>query len=126
MAGEMGIEYNVDNTSMPMSAPQKYRSSAGADKAVPTGTTFLYNGNFWKMSNLGTNIETVTTIQDAEANVSISGVEQRHMLMQRLSRAPQTRVMCLRNMITAAELDGEVSSTLDTHVLTTHYFVYFL
>ena len=92
LAGEMGIEYNPSDPAI--SAPTKYKSSAGADKAVPQGTK----------------IEKLTTIQDAEANVSISGVEQRHMLMQRLSRAPQTRVMCLRNMMQAHELDGEVEA----------------
>ena len=92
LAGEMGIEYNPTQQA---TGPTKYRSSAGADKAVPQGSKMDQN---------------MTTIQDAEANVSISGVEQRHMLMQRLSRAPQTRVMCLRNMIQAHEIDGEVEA----------------
>ena len=51
-----------------------------------------------------------TTLKDAEADLSVAGVEQRHMLMQRLSRAPTTRVMVLRNMITADEIDGEVEA----------------
>jgi len=89
-AGEMGIEY--DMTNITASKPVKYHSTAGNDKAVPQGT----------------NIE--TTVKDAEGDVSLSGIEQRHMLMQRLSRAPQTRVMCLRNMINADELDGEVEA----------------
>ena len=32
------------------------------------------------------------------------------MLMQRLSRAPTTRVMVLRNMLSADEIDGEVEA----------------
>ena len=68
-AGEMGIEYDMSNITA--SKPVKYHSTAGNDKAVPQGT----------------NIE--TTVKDAEGDVSLSGIEQRHMLMQRLSRAPQ-------------------------------------
>ena len=68
-AGEMGIEYDMSNITT--SKPIKYHSTAGNDKAVPQGT----------------NIE--TTVKDAEGDVSLSGIEQRHMLMQRLSRAPQ-------------------------------------
>ena len=67
--GEMGIEYDMSNITT--SKPIKYHSTAGNDKAVPQGT----------------NIE--TTVKDAEGDVSLSGIEQRHMLMQRLSRAPQ-------------------------------------
>ena len=68
-AGEMGIEYDMSNITA--TKPIKYHSTAGNDKAVPQGT----------------NIE--TTVKDAEGDVSLSGIEQRHMLMQRLSRAPQ-------------------------------------
>ena len=75
-AGEMGIEYDMSNITA--SKPVKYHSTAGNDKAVPQGT----------------NIE--TTVKDAEGDVSLSGIEQRHMLMQRLSRAPQESFLCLR------------------------------
>ena len=70
-AGEMGIEYDMSNITTSKPDGFKYHSTAGNDKAVPTGT----------------NIE--TTVKDAEGDVSLSGIEQRHMLMQRLSRAPQ-------------------------------------
>ena len=78
-AGEMGIEY--DMTNITASKPVKYHSTAGNDKAVPQGT----------------NIE--TTVKDAEGDVSLSGIEQRHMLMQRLSRAPQEPFLCPRKKI---------------------------
>lgn len=53
---------------------------------------------------------TLSSIGEAEGDVSLSGTEQRNMLMNKLSRAPQTRVLCLRNMIKADELDGEVEA----------------
>ena len=41
----------------------------------------------------------LSSIGEAEGDVSLSGIEQRSMLMNKLSRAPQTRVLCLRNML---------------------------
>jgi len=50
------------------------------------------------------------SIGDAEGDVSVSGTQQRNMLIHKLSRAPQTRVLCLRNMLKSTELDGEVEA----------------
>ena len=91
-AGEMGLEWDPEKYEAAKNEPTKYKISAGADKGI-AGVTVKE-----------------TTLKDAEADLSVAGVEQRHMLMQRLSRAPTTRVMVLRNMITADEIDGEVEA----------------
>ena len=52
----------------------------------------------------------LSSIGEAEGNVSLSGTEQRNMLMNKLNRAPSTRVLCLRNMLKASELDGDVEA----------------
>lgn len=52
----------------------------------------------------------MSSIGDSEGDVKLSGIDERNMLMNKLSRAPQTRVLCLRNMIGADELDGEVEA----------------
>ena len=64
----------------------------------------------WKNAHPYQKNQGETTLKDAEADLSVAGIEQRHMLMQRLSRAPTTRVMVLRNMLSADEIDGEVEA----------------
>jgi len=54
-------------------------------------------------------INTSSIEADAQ-NVTLSGQDQRNFLMNKLSRAPQTRVLVLRNMLKSDELDGEVEA----------------
>ena len=97
-AGELGIEFDAAayEAARKEAAPTKHKYAAGDDKGIAGVTVSASTGE--------------TTLKDAEADLSVAGVEQRHMLMQRLSRAPTTRVMVLRNMITADEIDGEVEA----------------
>ena len=97
-AGELGLEWDPAKyeAALKINEPTKYKISAGADKGIAGVTAAAAQAE--------------TTLKDAEADLSVAGVEQRHMLMQRLSRAPTTRVMVLRNMITAEEIDGEVEA----------------
>ena len=94
----MGIEFDAAayDAAVKKAQPTKYKISAGDDKGI-AGVTV--GGG-----------QQETTLKDAEADLSVAGIEQRHMLMQRLSRAPTTRVMVLKNMITADEIDGEVEA----------------
>lgn len=96
-AGELGLEWDPEKYEAAKAQPQKYKISAGADKGI-AGVT------------VGSKTQSETTLKDAEADLSVAGIEQRHMLMQRLSRAPTTRVMVLRNMLSADEIDGEVEA----------------
>ncbi|CBY18091.1 unnamed protein product [Oikopleura dioica] len=53
---------------------------------------------------------TSSSIEADAQNVTLSGQDQRNFLMNKLSRAPQTRVLVLRNMLKSDELDGEVEA----------------
>ncbi|XP_077999019.1 poly(U)-binding-splicing factor PUF60-like isoform X2 [Glandiceps talaboti] len=52
-------------------------------------------------------IELPQTLSEQE-NVSISGSSARHMVMQKLLRKTESRVMVLRNMVTVDDLDDEL------------------
>ena len=60
-----------------------------------------------KLTNCFKSITSSSIEADAQ-NVTLSGQDQRNFLMNKLSRAPQTRVLVLRNMLKSDELDGEV------------------
>lgn len=60
-----------------------------------------------KVTNCFKSINSSSIEADAQ-NVTLSGQDQRNFLMNKLSRAPQTRVLVLRNMLKSDELDGEV------------------
>lgn len=84
---ENGGNANAIDFEQPKQLTDSKRGSAAAEKGVP-----------------------LSSINDAEGDVSLTGIEQRNMLMNKLSRAPQTRVLCLRNMLQSTELDGEVEA----------------
>jgi len=46
----------------------------------------------------------------AQEDMKLSGVEARHMVMQRLMRKEETRVMILRNMVDAEDIDEDLES----------------
>lgn len=48
------------------------------------------------------------TLADAEGDMKISGGAQRNMVMRKLMRQPKSKVLVLRNMLAADELDAEV------------------
>jgi len=76
------------------------RSRSGSNEKGLTVTTIT--GAKIKMKNLN------QTLADAEGDMKISGGAQRNMVMRKLMRMPSSRVLVLRNMLTADELDAEV------------------
>lgn len=59
------------------------------------------------------------SLSQQEGNVNISGSSQRHLMMQKLMRKETSRVMVLRNMVQADEIDddleGEVTEECGKH-----------
>jgi len=58
--------------------------------------------------NLSTPLKNGQSLNVQEGNVNISGTSQRHMIMQKLMRKETSRVMVLRNMVQAHELDDDL------------------
>jgi len=80
------------------------RSHSRSRSPSPRGglTVTTLSGAKIQMKNLS------ETIADAEGDMKISGGAQRNMVMRKLMREPSSKVLVLRNMLTADELDAEV------------------
>lgn len=79
---------------------RRSRSRSNSQEKGLTVTTL--NGAKIQMKNLN------QTLADAEGDMKISGGAQRNMVMRKLMREKQSKVLVLRNMIMADELDAEV------------------
>lgn len=79
---------------------KRSRSRSSSPRDALTVTTL--SGAKIQMKNLN------QTLADAEGDMKISGGAQRNMVMRKLMREPSSKVLVLRNMLTAEELDAEV------------------
>lgn len=68
------------------------------------------------------------TLSQQEGNVSISGSSQRHLIMQKLMRKSESKVMVLKDMVTADEMDedleGEVTEECGKFGRVTRVIIY--
>lgn len=86
--------------SLPSNPGLGFRQSAAKPNAQQQNkdlTTLL------KLDNLQTQ-----TLSQQEGNVSISGSSQRHLIMQKLMRKVESRVMVLKDMVSANDVDQEL------------------
>ena len=75
--------------------------------AIPTSISSLSNKT--EQNKLKETMELPNTLS-AQEDMKLSGVEARHMIMQKLMRQEESKIMILRNMVDAEEVDEDLES----------------